>query len=137
MPSPDYENMIRNAGGIDLLVLGIGTNGHIAFNEPGAAFDTRTRIVNLASSTRELMRAAFVPDQPPVQGITMGVATILEARRIILLASGARKAPALAGALHGPITVENPASALRLHGDVTVIADESALSTDQGTPLLE
>ena len=126
MPTADYEEEIASAGGIDLLIAGIGTNGHIAFNEPGSAFDSKTRVVELADTTRELLRTVF--DTPPRQGITMGIATILSARRIILLASGASKAPALAAALRGPISVECPASALRLHGDVTVVADGEAAS---------
>jgi glucosamine-6-phosphate deaminase len=130
MPSTDYEREIENAGGIDLLILGIGTNGHIAFNEPGSAFDSRTRVVELADSTIEPLRAVFAEDELPRQGITMGIATILSARRIVLLASGADKAAALSAALRGPLAVECPASALRLHPDVTVIADQDAAFTD-------
>ena len=126
MPSAGYDEEIVSAGGIDLLIAGIGTNGHIAFNEPGSPFDSRTRVVELADSTRDLLRSVF--ESPPLQGITMGIATILSARRIILLASGASKASAVAAALRGPISIDCPASALRLHENVTVIADQEAAS---------
>ncbi len=83
-----YETAIREAGGIDLLIAGVGTNGHIAFNEPGAALDSRTRIVELAQSTIAGMRAVFGHDDMPTHAVTMGLGTILEARKILVLASG-------------------------------------------------
>jgi len=122
----DYETAIRDAGGIDLLIAGVGTNGHIAFNEPGAALDSRTRIVKLAQSTLAGMQAVFAPDQMPTNAVTMGLATILEARRILVLASGQAKRKALAGLLRGSVTAENPVSAVRLHADATVVADRDA-----------
>ena len=108
----DYEEEIRNAGGIDLLILGIGMNGHIAFNEPGSSFQSRTREVELL----ERKQRAF----------TMGIATILEARRIVLLASGAAKAGVVHRALHGPVSELMPASILQTHPNVIAILDEDA-----------
>jgi glucosamine-6-phosphate deaminase len=121
-----YESDIKAAGGIDLLMAGVGTNGHIAFNEPGAALDSRTRIVKLADSTLANMRAVFSPDEMQTHAVTMGIGTILEARKILVLASGETKERALAGLLNGPVTTDNPISAVRLHADVTVIADREA-----------
>ena len=115
-PDQAYEQTIQAAGGIDLLILGIGTNGHIAFNEPCSAFTSRTRIVDLAPETIGPVR----------RGITMGVATILEARRILLLASGAAKADVVRRALYGPMSETLPASALQRHSDLTVILDKDA-----------
>jgi glucosamine-6-phosphate deaminase len=122
----DYETAIRDAGGIDLLIAGVGTNGHIAFNEPGAALDSRTRIVELAQSTLAGMQAVFAPDEMPTNAVTMGLATILETRSILVLASGQTKRKALAGLLRGPVTMDNPVSAVRLHTDATVVADRDA-----------
>jgi len=122
-----YEAEIRQAGGIDLLIAGVGTNGHIAFNEPGSALDSRTRIVELAPSTMTNMRAAFPDGGIPDRAVTMGIGTILEARKILVLASGASKKAALAGLLNGPVTTDNPVSAVRLHDDVTVISDQQAM----------
>lgn len=126
LPDENYEETIRRSRGIDLLISGIGVNGHIAFNEPGSTLDSRTRIVELADSTIELMKASFSPGELPRQAITMGLATILEARRTLLLASGSSKAQILARVLTGQITTDVPASALRLHSNLTVIADEEA-----------
>jgi glucosamine-6-phosphate deaminase len=124
----DYEEVIRSNGGIDLLVLGIGINGHLGFNEPGSETDSRTRIVDLAGSTINGMRHTFAPDELPHQAVTIGIATIMEARRILLLASGTEKASILAKALGDPVTTALPASILQLHANVTVIADQDALS---------
>jgi glucosamine-6-phosphate deaminase len=112
-----FERDIRNAGGIDFQILGIGRNGHIAFNEPGSAIDSRTRVVNLD--------AGGTPGAPTT-AVTMGIGTILEARRILLLASGNQKAEVLARALTGPVTENIPASTLQRHDDVIVIADEES-----------
>jgi len=124
-----YERLIDELGGIDLQLLGIGRNGHIGFNEPGTPFSSMTHVVRLAASTREA-NARFFPslDDVPRHAITMGIATILRSRRIVLLASGAEKAAALARLFVGIVSPELPASALRLHPDVTVIADQEALS---------
>ena len=112
-----FEREIRQSGGIDLQILGIGINGHIAFNEPGSAIDSRTRIVTL--------EAGGAPASPKT-AVTMGVATILESHRILLLASGPQKAGVLAKALEGPVTPKTPASALQQHHDVVVIADKES-----------
>ncbi len=117
-----YEELIRAAGGIDVQILGIGSNGHLAFNEPGSALDSRTRVVELTASTREA-NARFFPflGDVPTQALTQGLGTIREARSLVLLASGPGKADAIAAALTGPVTPEVPASVLQLHPDVTVL----------------
>jgi glucosamine-6-phosphate deaminase len=117
-PDDRYEETIRAAGGIDLLILGIGLNGHIAFNEPGSSFTSRTRVVDLAPETVAPVR----------RGITMGIATIMDARRILLLASGSSKREVLRRALEESVQESMPASALRLHSDLTVILDAAASS---------
>jgi glucosamine-6-phosphate deaminase len=121
-----YENSIHDAGGIDMLIVGIGGNGHIAFNEPGAAFDSRTRVVDLAPETMVNARRHFGSEPVPSKAITMGIGTIRDARRIVLLASGREKADAVERALRGPVSVTVPASALQLHPRVIVILDEAA-----------
>ncbi|MDT0681268.1 glucosamine-6-phosphate deaminase [Roseicyclus sp. F158] len=124
-----YEVAIRQAGGIDLQLLGIGENGHIGFNEPGAPFDSRTRKVALAASTIAANASEFPDGQtPPSHALTMGIATILEARRIVLLATGSKKAKALDAMLSGTIDPAVPASALRLHPAVTILCDKEAAS---------
>src|SRR5436190_17218853 len=135
LPDESYEETTRRSGGIDLLISGIGVNGHIAFNEPGSTLDSRTRIVELADSTIELMRSSFSPHELPHQAITMGLATILEARRIVLLASGSHKAQILAKAFAGEITTHVPASVLGLHSHLTVMADEEAAAIYRHTAL--
>lgn len=122
-----YEQMISDNGGIDLQLLGIGRNGHIGFNEPGSAHDSRTRRVRLAQSTIDANRPDF-PDgeDPPETALTMGIGTILEAREIVLLATGAAKAEALAAALQGQVSLDCPASSLQRHAAVTVFCDEAA-----------
>ena len=122
-----YEDRIRQAGGIDLQVLGIGTDGHIAFNEPGSSLGSRTRIKTLARQTIEDNARFFdKPQDVPIYAITMGVGTILEARKIILLANGQKKADAVAGAIEGPITSMNTASALQLHRESLFFLDAPA-----------
>jgi len=121
-----YEAAIAEKG-IDLQILGIGRNGHIGFNEPGAAVTSRTRVVELALATRAANERDFPEGETvPTHAVTMGIATILSARSILLLATGEAKAKALAQALDGPITPHNPASFLRLHSDVAVICDSDA-----------
>ena len=122
----DYEPAIREAGGIDLLVVGIAANGHIAFNEPGSSFTSRTRIVDLAPESIENVAKQFGKDVVPRQAITMGIGTILESRHILLLASGKAKADIVRRALRGPITESVPASSLQMHPNVIVILDEEA-----------
>lgn len=129
-PPEAYELAIGACGGIDLQVLGIGSNGHIGFNEPGSPFDSRTRRVTLAKSTR-VANARFFnsPDQVPMHAVTQGIGTILDARRILVLAFGSSKASAVAAALEGPITPDLPASALRTHNDVTWVLDAAAAAS--------
>ncbi len=122
-----YEQAIRDAGGIDLQVLGIGRNGHIGFNEPTSSLGSRTRLKVLSKETADDNRKFFAPgEEIPQCAITMGIGTILEAKRILLLASGASKAAAIALAIEGPITASVTASALQLHPDVTFIVDQAA-----------
>lgn len=121
-----YEAAIRAAGGIDLQLLGIGRNGHIGFNEPGSDLHSRTRVVELDRSTREDAAADFFPEDPPRRAITMGIATICEARRVRLLAFGAHKRAAIQRALSGPLGEDCPASFLALHPDARFLLDGAA-----------
>jgi glucosamine-6-phosphate deaminase len=124
-----YERQIRAAGGIDLQLLGIGTDGHIGFNEPTSSLASRTRIKTLTPQTRKDNARFFgSEDKVPHHVITMGIGTILEARHCVLLAFGKAKARAIAEAVEGPITSLNPASALQLHPKVTVFLDEASAS---------
>ncbi|MGY4688716.1 glucosamine-6-phosphate deaminase [Salibacterium sp. K-3] len=124
-----YEQNIQESGGINLQLLGIGENGHIGFNEPGTSFDSRTHIVELKPSTREANARFFEKkEEVPQRAVTMGIATIMESRRILLLASGIRKKEAVAALLHGEKSEDFPASVLQDHPYVTIIADEAALS---------
>ena len=122
----DYERRVR-AARIGLQLLGIGTNGHIAFNEPGSSLASSTRVVQLNEQTRSDNARAF-PDGtcPPRAAITQGIATILLARKLLLVACGQPKARPVARALEGPVTRSVPASALQLHPDVTVVVDPPA-----------
>jgi len=125
-----YEQRIVQCGGIDLQVLGIGSDGHIAFNEPSSSLGSRTRIKTLAKQTIDDNARFFdSPDQVPVYAITMGVGTILEAQKILLLAHGKHKADAVARAIEGPVTSVITASALQLHRDVMFIVDRDAASS--------
>ncbi|MCC9195250.1 glucosamine-6-phosphate deaminase [Arthrobacter sp. zg-Y820] len=133
----EYEQAIRDAGGVDLQILGIGHNGHVAFNEPGSALDSRTRVEELAERTRRANARFFdSPDEVPTRCLTQGLGTILDARHLLLIAHGADKAEIVARALQGPITPDCPASALQLHPRVTVVLDRAAAAklTDTGTP---
>ncbi len=124
-----YEQRIKEVGGIDLQLLGIGSDGHIAFNDPTSSLGSRTRIKTLARQTIEDNARFFDRiEDVPVFAITMGVGTILEARQIILLANGEKKAEAVAKAIEGPITSMITASALQLHPDCTVYLDRAAAS---------
>lgn len=125
----DYDQKIKDAGGIDIQVLGIGVNGHIGFNEPGTPFTMRTHVVDLTESTRQANSIYFPSlDEVPTQAFTMGIGTIMESKEIILLAYGESKANAIAKMLKGEVTEDLPASILKNHPNVTVIADEKALS---------
>jgi len=124
-----FEIEIDDHGGIDVQLLGIGHNGHIAFNEPGSSLGSRTRIKTLTEKTRQ-DNARFFNSiaKVPKYCVTMGIGTILEARKLVLLANGENKAEAIQATLEGPITVSVPASAIQLHPDVTVIMDRAAAS---------
>ncbi len=124
-----YEDRIRACGGIDVQVLGIGSDGHIAFNEPTSSLASRTRLKTLARQTIEDNARFFdKPEDVPIYAITMGVGTILEARQLVLVASGAGKADAVAQMVEGPVTSMVTASALQLHPNADVFLDEAAAS---------
>ena len=123
----DYDRAIAAAGGIDVQILGVGANGHIGFNEPTSSFASRTRVKTLAPRTRDDNARFFdSADEVPIHCITQGIGTILEARRLVLVAQGAGKADAVARAVEGPVTSFCPASALQLHSAAMVIVDEAA-----------
>ena len=124
-----YEAAIQSAGGIDLQLLGIGRNGHVGFNEPTSSIGSRTRLKVLSQETTDDNAKFFAPgEESPRCAITMGIGTILEARKILLLASGEAKAAAVAKSIEGPVTSAVSASALQLHPDVTFIIDDAAAS---------
>lgn len=124
-----YNNVIQSLGGIDLQLLGIGGNGHIGFNEPSDAFESGTHCVKLTDNTIQANARFFETiDEVPKFAYTMGIKNIMQAKSILLVASGASKAEALYRSLFGPITPEVPASILQLHNHVSVVADEEALS---------
>ncbi len=122
-----YEQRIREAGGIDLQVLGIGSDGHVGFNEPTSSLASRTRIKTLTSQTlRDNARFFDDPADQPHHVLTMGIGTIMESRQVVLLAFGAGKAEAVASAVEGPVTAMMPASALQFHPCVRVVIDDAA-----------
>ena len=122
-----YEQLIKEAGSIDLQILGVGTDGHIAFNEPGSSLGSRTRLKTLASETiRDNARFFGGEDKVPRLAVTMGVGTILASRRCLFLAFGPRKAIAVRDTVEGPITAQVTASALQLHREVIGVFDEAA-----------
>ncbi|KIL50050.1 glucosamine-6-phosphate deaminase [Jeotgalibacillus soli] len=124
-----YEDAIDKLKGVDLQLLGIGENGHIGFNEPGTPFDRTTHVTELEESTREANSRYFNSlDEVPTHAITMGIATILKSKEIVLLASGEKKAEALYQMFNGEISNNCPASVLRNHPNVIVVADEQAAS---------
>jgi glucosamine-6-phosphate deaminase len=124
-----YEAAIAGAGGVNLQLLGVGTDGHIAFNEPGSSLGSRTRIKTLTDQTRRDNARFFARlEDVPRHVVTQGVGTILDARHLVLLAFGAAKADAVARTVEGPVTAMVPASALQLHRHVTVVVDEPAAS---------
>jgi glucosamine-6-phosphate deaminase len=128
-----FDALIAEAGGLDLVVLGIGVNGHIAFNEPGSPFDSRCRRVALERSTREpYVRRFGSIDATPSHGLTVGIADIMAARRVLLLAIGADKASIVARALEGPVTEEVPASVLQRHSAVVALLDREAAALVAG-----
>ncbi|WP_313802760.1 glucosamine-6-phosphate deaminase [Cytobacillus sp.] len=124
-----YELLIKEHGGIELQLLGIGGNGHIGFNEPGSSFQSRTHLVELTDSTRRANARFFEKlEDVPTLAITMGIATIMESKEILLLASGEAKREAIKRLLEGKVSEDFPASILNKHSNVTIIADEAALS---------
>lgn len=129
----NYERLIKQVGGIDLQLLGIGRSGHIGFNEPLSAFNSRTRVESLVPATIEQNRPLFKRDtRMPHQAITMGVGTILECRRCILLATGPDKAKIVAQAVEGPLTSMVSASSLQMHPHCTVVLDVAAAGQLKG-----
>lgn len=125
----EYDQIIEKMGGIDLQLLGLGHNGHIGFNEPCDVFLSGTHCVDLFPSTIEANKRFFASeDEVPHQAYTMGIRSIMQAKKIVMLVSGEGKAEILRQVIHGPITPEIPASVLQLHRDVIIVADEAALS---------
>ena len=125
--SDAYESAIEEAGGIDIQLLGIGHNGHIGFNEPGEEFSKHTHTVHLTEMTREANSRLFDSiDEVPTSARTMGIGTIMRARKLLLVANGAGKARIVKQALEGPVTPQVPASILQFHPDVTVVLDPEA-----------
>ena len=123
-----YEELIRSLGGVDLQLLGLGHNGHIGFNEPGEAFEKETHCVNLTKSTIEANKRFFEREEDvPKQAYTMGIKSIMQAKKILIVVSGKGKADIVKKAFFGPVTPEVPASVLQLHNDVTLVGDRDAL----------
>lgn len=125
----DYNKIIHDLGGIDLQLLGLGNNGHIGFNEPSSSFEKKTHCVDLTQSTIDANARFFSSlSEVPRQAYTMGIQTIMQAKKIVVAVSGQGKASIVKEAFFGPITPQVPASVLQLHSDVTVVGDEAAFS---------
>lgn len=125
----DYNKIIHDLGGIDLQLLGLGNNGHIGFNEPSSSFEKETHCVDLTQSTIDANARFFSSlSEVPRQAYTMGIQTIMQAKKIVVAVSGQGKASIVKETFFGPITPQVPASVLQLHSDVTVVGDEAALS---------
>lgn len=123
----DYEKLIKKAGGIDLCILGIGRNGHIAFNEPGSGFKSRTRKIKLREETRRVNKKFFKSlKETPKEALTVGVGTILDARKVLLVAFGSEKSQAICESLNARARLQWPASALQLHPNVKFVLDKQA-----------
>lgn len=123
-----YEEVIQSLGGVDLQLLGLGHNGHIGFNEPSEFFEKETHCVKLQTSTIEANKRFFSSiDEVPREAYTMGIGTIMRAKKILIIVSGEDKADILKEVLTGPVTPHVPASILQMHPDVTLVADEAAL----------
>ncbi len=123
----EYDKMIEAAGGIDMQLLGLGNNGHIGFNEPGTPFGSTTHVVELTENTRQANARFFKSiDEVPTHAVTMGIKTVMNARKVILMALGEKKAPIIKATLQGEVTPEVPASILQLHPDVEFYLDEQA-----------
>lgn len=123
-----HELRVHRAGGVQLQLLGIGRNGHVAFNEPGTPFESGFHVTTLAPTTREDARTRFAPGEPPTHAVTSGLQTVLGARKLVLCAFGKQKAKAVAAMLQGEITTACPASVLRRHTNVLVCLDKEAAS---------
>ncbi|QCJ41583.1 glucosamine-6-phosphate deaminase [Bacillus sp. S3] len=124
-----YESLVAGSGGVDLQVLGIGSNGHIGFNEPGTSFTSQTHVIELAPSTIEANARFFERiEDVPTKAITMGISTIMKSKEILLLVSGETKNDAMSKLLEGDVTESFPASVLKNHPSVTIIADKAAVS---------
>lgn len=124
-----YEELIQSLGGVDLQLLGLGHNGHIGFNEPAEAFEKETHCVDLQPSTIEANKRFFASaDDVPKKAYTMGIQTIMRAKKILVVVSGADKADIVRDAFFGPVTPHVPASILQMHSDVILIGDEAAMS---------
>jgi len=123
-----YERLIRDHGGIDLQILGIGRNGHLGFNEPGSSLNSRTRVSLLSVQTKENFAQFFDQMPLPERAVTLGLGTIREARALLLLAFGKHKAEAVANALEGPLSASNPASSIQLHPTAILVLDRDAAS---------
>ena len=121
-----YERLINDRGGIDVQLLGIGINGHLAFNEPMSSFRSRTRVCLLTAETRETLSRTFDETQVPERAVTMGLGTIAEARALLMLAFGKEKAKVISQAVEGPLTAAIPASSIQLHPNAVVILDPEA-----------
>lgn len=124
----EYNEIIKNSGGVDLQLLGLGNNGHIGFNEPNEAFEKETHCVKLSESTVEANSRFFENiDDVPKEAYTMGIKSIMQAKKIVIIVSGKKKAEIVKEAFFGPVTPKVPASVLQLHNDVTLIGDKEAL----------
>ena len=124
-----YNDIIKNSGGVDLQLLGLGNNGHIGFNEPGEAFEKETHCVKLTESTINANARFFEnKDEVPTEAYTMGIKAIMQARKIVIVVNGIGKAQIVKEAFFGPVTPKVPASVLQLHNDVTLVGDKEALS---------
>jgi len=122
-----YEDAIRAAGGVDVQILGVGANGHVGFNEPTSSLSSRTRVKTLSPRTRaDNARFFDSPDEVPLHCITQGLGTIMDARNVVLVATGAAKAQAIAAIVEGPVTSMFPGSVLQMHQHATIVCDEAA-----------
>lgn len=129
----DYNKIIRQNGGVDLQLLGLGNNGHIGFNEPGEAFEKETHCIKLSESTVKANSRFFDSiDEVPKEAYTMGIKSIMQAKKIVVVVNGINKANIVKEAFFGPVTPKVPASVLQLHNDVTLIGDKEALSLIEG-----
>ncbi len=131
-----YDNTIRLAGGLSLSVLGIGMNGHVGFNEPGSTATSRTRRVELEHVTLEVSKR-YGLEKTPTWGVTVGISTLMESDRVLLLANGAHKAPVIKRLVEGPVTAQFPASYFKNHSNCTIVLDEAAAAQLVNVPLID